>query len=86
MRSHNRLVGKVEGVDGIKTGYIRTSGFNVVTSIQRGGRSIVAVVMGGATARTRDEQMRALIAAYVPGAVFATLSRVTEEGDKAVSR
>jgi D-alanyl-D-alanine carboxypeptidase len=86
LRSHNRLVGQVEGVDGIKTGYIRASGFNVVTSIQRGGRSIVAVVMGGSTARTRDEEMQALIAAYVPGAAFATLKRVTEEGGRAVSR
>ena len=86
LRSHNRLVGQVEGVDGIKTGYIRASGFNVVTSIQRGGRSIVAVVMGGSTARTRDEEMQALIAAYVPGAAFATLRRVTEEGGRAVSR
>ncbi len=65
LRSHNRLVGRVEGVDGIKTGYIRASGFNVVTSIQRGGRSIVAVVMGGRTAKVRDQQMQALIAAYV---------------------
>jgi D-alanyl-D-alanine carboxypeptidase len=65
LRSHNRLVGRVEGVDGIKTGYIRASGFNVVTSVQRGGRSIVAVVMGGRTAKVRDQQMQALIAAYV---------------------
>jgi hypothetical protein len=42
--------------------------------------------MGGPTARSRDEQMQALIAAYVPGPAFATLKRVTEEGGWAVSR
>ena len=46
----------------------------------------MAVVTGGSTARTRDEEMQALIAAYVPGAAFATLKRGTAEGDKAVSR
>jgi D-alanyl-D-alanine carboxypeptidase len=66
LRNHNRLIGRVEGVDGIKTGYIRASGFNVVTSVQRGGRSIVAVVMGGRTAKIRDQQMQALLAAHVP--------------------
>lgn len=63
-RSHNRLVGGAEGVDGIKTGYIRASGFNVVTSVNRGGRSLIAVVMGGATAKSRDQHMRALLAAH----------------------
>jgi D-alanyl-D-alanine carboxypeptidase len=65
--SHNRLIGRLDGVDGIKTGYIRASGFNVVTSVHRGGRLIVAVVMGGRTAKIRDQQMQALIEAYVPG-------------------
>jgi D-alanyl-D-alanine carboxypeptidase len=68
LRSHNRLVGKVKGVDGIKTGYINASGFNLVTSVQRDGRSIVAVVMGGRTAASRDAHMRALIARYLPKA------------------
>ena len=46
----------------------------------------MAVVMGGSTARSRDEEMQALIAAYVPGAAFASLKQITEEGDRAVSR
>ncbi len=68
LRSHNRLVGKVRGVDGIKTGYINASGFNLVTSAKHDGRSIVAVVMGGRTARSRDAHMRDLIHRYMPKA------------------
>ena len=64
--NHNRLVGSVEGVDGIKTGYINASGFNLVTSIRRDGRHLVAVVMGGATGGKRDARMRQLIAKYLP--------------------
>lgn len=68
IRTHNRLVERVDGVDGIKTGYIRASGFNVVTSVRRDGRALVAVVMGGRTARQRDRQMEELIAASLPRA------------------
>ncbi|NBN63742.1 peptidase S11 [Microvirga tunisiensis] len=63
--NHNRLLGAVPGVNGIKTGYIRASGFNLVTSVERDGRHIVAVVMGGATGRSRDAQMVRLINQYM---------------------
>lgn len=66
--NHNRLVGNVDGVDGIKTGYTRASGFNLVTSAQLDGRSVVAVVMGGRTGALRDAKMRKLVAAYLPKA------------------
>ena len=66
--NHNRLLGSVEGVDGIKTGYIRASGFNLVTSAQRDGRSIVGVVIGGRTGASRDAHMRKLVAEYFPKA------------------
>jgi D-alanyl-D-alanine carboxypeptidase len=59
--NHNRLLGRVEGVDGIKTGYISASGFNLVTSVHRGNRYIVGVVMGGSSAGSRDARMRELI-------------------------
>jgi len=67
-RNHNRLLGKVRGVDGIKTGYTRASGFNLVTSVRNKGRHVVAVVMGGKTGRKRDAHMRYLIGRYVPKA------------------
>lgn len=63
-RNHNRLLGNVRGVDGIKTGYIRASGFNLVTSVNKGNRRVVAVVMGGRTGRSRDAHMRDLISRY----------------------
>ncbi|WEX87325.1 D-alanyl-D-alanine carboxypeptidase [Sinorhizobium garamanticum] len=66
--NHNRLLGNVRGVDGIKTGYTRASGFNLVTSAQLDGRSIVAVVLGGTSGGSRDAQMRKLVAKYMPAA------------------
>lgn len=60
-RSHNRLLWQVEGVDGLKTGYTRASGYNIATSAERDGRRIFAVVMGGQTAASRDAQTAHLI-------------------------
>jgi D-alanyl-D-alanine carboxypeptidase len=62
MRNHNHLLGRVDGVDGIKTGYIHESGFNIVTSVHRNGRRIVAVVFGGRSASARDARAKSLIA------------------------
>ena len=61
IRGHNRLLGKVEGVDGIKTGYTRLSGFNLLTSVNTDTRSIVAVVLGGRSGASRDQKMASLI-------------------------
>lgn len=63
--NHNRLLGRVKGVDGIKTGYTRASGFNLVSSVQTGGRSIVAVVLGGKSGASRNAQMQKLISQYL---------------------
>ncbi len=63
--NHNKLLGSVKGVDGIKTGYIRASGFNLVTSVNRNGRQIVAVVMGGRSGASRNAQMTKLINRYL---------------------
>jgi D-alanyl-D-alanine carboxypeptidase len=68
IRNHDNLVGRVPGVNGIKTGYTRASGFNLVSSVTRGGRKIVGVVMGGETGRSRDQHMASLIATYLPRA------------------
>jgi D-alanyl-D-alanine carboxypeptidase len=78
-RNHNRLLGKVEGVDGIKTGYTRASGFNLVTSVKRGKRHLVAVVLGGRSGGARDAKMRELIEAHVgEGAINRTAPRIAE--------
>jgi D-alanyl-D-alanine carboxypeptidase len=63
--NHNRLIGNVLGVDGIKTGYTRASGFNLMASAKRNGRRIVTIMFGGSTSRSRDEHVAELIeAAY----------------------
>ncbi len=59
--THNHVMTRYEGVDGIKTGYIRASGFNVVTSANRNGHHLVAVVLGGSTWKARDDKMIALL-------------------------
>lgn len=79
MSNHNKLIGRVEGVDGIKTGYTNASGFNLVTSAQDGKRSIVAVVMGGRTGGSRDAKMRQLVATYLKK------SSKTDQGDLVAS-
>ena len=58
---HNRLLGSYEGTDGIKTGYINASGFNLVSSVRRGEKRLVGVVMGGRTAKSRDAYMREML-------------------------
>jgi D-alanyl-D-alanine carboxypeptidase len=68
VRGHNDMLGRVEGVDGIKTGYIRASGYNIVTSVKAGGRSLVIVVMGADTARARNAHVEQLIERYLPQA------------------
>ena len=60
-RSTNDLLGKVPGLDGIKTGYIRASGYNLAASVRRGGSRIIVVVMGGPSGAARNAQVTALI-------------------------
>ncbi|RED32632.1 D-alanyl-D-alanine carboxypeptidase [Rhodopseudomonas thermotolerans] len=79
IRNHNRLLGNVEGVDGIKTGYTRASGFNLVTSMHRGNRFLVGVVLGGRSGGSRDAIMRNLLAENLEkGATRRTVAAITE--------
>ncbi|MDB5640975.1 MAG: Serine-type D-Ala-D-Ala carboxypeptidase [Hyphomicrobiales bacterium] len=61
IRNHNNLLGRLEGVDGIKTGYTAKSGFNLLTSVRRDGQHVVAAVLGGTSAASRDRIMAELI-------------------------
>ena len=80
MQNHNHLLGQVEGMDGIKTGYTAASGFNLLTSVRRGGHHIVAVVLGGATAGARDRYMASLIEDHIDdGAGVRTAAAITED-------
>ncbi len=66
--NHNKLLGRVEGVDGIKTGFTRLSGFNLLTSAKHDGRQVVAVVLGGRSGPSRDRIMEDLIETHLPRA------------------
>lgn len=88
IRNHNKLLGRVEGVDGIKTGYTRASGFNLVTSMKRGNRYLVGVVMGGRSGGSRDAIMRNLLAEHLDEAASRrTVAAITERnsGDTRVA-
>ncbi|MEI6557350.1 MAG: D-alanyl-D-alanine carboxypeptidase [Rhodospirillaceae bacterium] len=61
MANHNHLMSRYPGMDGIKTGFINKSGFNLVASAVRNGHRLVAVVMGGPSARARDNHMAGLL-------------------------
>jgi D-alanyl-D-alanine carboxypeptidase len=54
---HNRVMQRYAGADGIKTGYIHASGYNLVTSVKKNGYNLVAVIMGGNSATARDNAM-----------------------------
>lgn len=82
MANHNHLMSRYQGMDGIKTGFINKSGFNLAASAVRNGHRLVAVVMGGPSARARDNYMAALLDASfkrvgngkaVPSAVMARI-------------
>lgn len=60
-RNHNTMLNNFAGIDGIKTGYTRASGFNLVTSWRRGDHHLVGVVFGGDTAAERNAEMRVLL-------------------------
>ncbi len=81
IRNHNHLLGTVEGIDGIKTGYTRASGFNLVSSIRRGNRHLVGVVLGGRSGGSRDAIMRNLLAENMEnGSTRRTVAAITERG------
>ncbi len=78
IRGHNRLVGRFSGTDGIKTGYVNASGFNLVTSTKRGDKRVVGVVMGARSSGTRNAHMMTMISRAMPhargGATIAALA------------
>jgi D-alanyl-D-alanine carboxypeptidase len=90
MRNHNHLLGAVDGVDGIKTGFTHASGFNLLTSLHRDGRYLVAVVMGGPSASERDERMRELISTHIKEAALRrtapTIAEAAERREEALAR
>jgi D-alanyl-D-alanine carboxypeptidase len=72
---HNRVTRDYEGADGLKTGYVRASGFNLVTSASRSEGSLVGVVLGGRSAATRDQRMKDML-----DASFERLEQIKRSG------
>lgn len=62
MRNHNNLLGRVDGVDGFKTGYFSAAGFSIAATAERGGTRIIAVVLGSTSKQTRDAKASELLA------------------------
>ena len=59
--NHNKLLGTYQGADGIKTGYIKASGFNLVASVKREDKRLIGVVFGGSSSACRDAYMESLL-------------------------
>jgi D-alanyl-D-alanine carboxypeptidase len=66
--NHNKLLGRVDGVDGIKTGYTQASGFNLLTSVHQDDHALLAVILGGRSGPARDRRMAELIDTYIDNA------------------
>ena len=62
MRSHDHLLGQVEGVDGLKTGYFADAGFSIAVTAQRQGRRVIVIVLGSANRKKRDAKAAELVA------------------------
>jgi D-alanyl-D-alanine carboxypeptidase len=61
MRNHNHLLTKVDGADGLKTGYTASAGFCLAATAERGGRRVIAVVMGSPDSKSRDIKVAELL-------------------------
>jgi D-alanyl-D-alanine carboxypeptidase len=79
IRNHNMLLGQVQGVDGIKTGYTDASGYNLVSSVRRDQKHIVAVVLGGRSNGARDARMRQLIEEHIRRAAAERTAPIAAE-------
>lgn len=73
--SHNRLLRRLPGAMGMKTGYIRASGYNIVTAVQRDGKRVIVVVIGGRTAQSRDRHVASLTERSLPRAARFDMRR-----------
>ena len=83
IRTHVSLLGQLQGVDGIKTGYTQASGYNLTSSLRRDERHIVAVVLGGTSNAARDTRMRQLLEEHLPkGTTRRNVIDIVEAADQ----
>lgn len=85
MTNHNRLLHRMTGMDGLKTGYYRESGYNIVATAERNGVRLIGVVLGSPKSRIRDriveEKLKAAFARYE----MVTVVRKNQTMDKAIT-
>lgn len=75
LRNHNKLIGRFRGANGMKTGYVCASGFNIVATATRDGRRLAAIVLGGKSGSKRNEVTAGLLeAAFAEGGGFSLIS------------
>ena len=60
-KTHNKLMLSYEGADGIKTGYIRASGFQLAFSAVRDNKRLIGVIFGGDTGKQRDRSLKIIM-------------------------
>jgi len=70
----NHLLGVVDGVDGIKTGFVCSSGYNIIVTAKRGGRRIIAVILGGRTKQIRNREATRILNAAYTGSISSMLA------------
>ena len=75
IRNHNRLLGEYRGTTGLKTGYTNASGFNLTATVERDDKFLIGVVIGGEKAKSRDQQMIAILDRAFPQAIAMKTGR-----------
>jgi D-alanyl-D-alanine carboxypeptidase len=84
-RNHNRLLARYKGMDGVKTGYIRASGYNLASSSVRDGNRLIGIIFGGRSVRWRDRHMTWLLnrgyASLTPADATATIAAASAKRD-----
>jgi D-alanyl-D-alanine carboxypeptidase len=86
IKGHNRVLDTVPGADGIKTGFIRASGFNLAASAVRDNRRLIGVVMGGQSAHSRDRKMASLLNSAFAGNIAPETQMVASNAKPATKR
>lgn len=76
----NRLLGACEGVDGLKTGYVGSSGYNIIVTAKRGDTRVIAVILGGRTKQVRNREAERIVNASFSGAVSTMLAATDAPG------
>jgi D-alanyl-D-alanine carboxypeptidase (penicillin-binding protein 5/6) len=66
MTNHNRLLGKMSSIDGLKTGFYRKCGYNIVATARKGDFRLIVVVMGSPAAKVRDDLVEEKVKKYLP--------------------